>query len=636
MPGTAPNKAREYLIAFVALIAAVGLRWLLDAHIGDSLPLVTLFGAVACAVWAGGVLPASIVCLLGYAACAWEFIEPRGALPALNEANVLGFAAYLFTCAVIILMGQALRHARARVLRDAETRRQLEEERMRGLASARFLANIVESSEDAIISKSLTGEIQSWNAAAERLFGYDAQQAIGRNISLVIPPDRLPEEERIISSLRHGRRIEHFETERLHRDGHVMPVSLTISPIYNEAGEVIGASKIVRDITARRQAEAERNRLAQQLRSLAAELSAADARKDEFLATLAHELRNPLAPLSNLLEVLRLDDSDPQLRRRARDTMERQLRQLVRLVDDLLDLNRITHNRLELRQSDVELAPILQTALETCRPLAQAAHQALRLDDRAGAVYLHADPARLAQVFGNLLTNASRYSPPGSSIDVTVRREGAEVVISVRDTGIGIPPDRLLDIFEMFTQVADKSRAQGGLGIGLTLARRLVGLHGGSIEAHSAGLGKGSEFRVRLPALAHAPRQDPRGPEKHAAAPRRVLVVDDNEDAAVSLAMLLDLGGNETHVAHDGEEALQAAEKYRPHLVLLDLGMPRMNGHEVCRRLRATPWGKDLKVVALTGWGQEQDRRKTREAGFDGHLVKPVDPGTLHEVLAAV
>jgi PAS domain S-box-containing protein len=635
MLSTAANQIRGHLIAAGALVLALAVRWALDPYIGDTLPLVTVFAAVACAVWVGGVWTAVWVALTGYAACAWAFIPPRDAFPPLSEANVLGFVAYLFTSAAIIAMGQAMRFARAQALREAEMRRNLEDERLRQLASARFLASIVESSEDAIISKALDGTVQSWNAAAERLFGHRAAQVIGRNISIVIPPDRMAEEERILTNLREGRRIQHFETERLHRDGYVLPVSLTISPIYNDSGKVIGASKIVRDITARRQAEAERARLADNLRKLAAELSAADARKDEFLATLAHELRNPLAPLSNLLEVLRIDDSDPAMRRRARDTMERQLRQLVRLVDDLLDLSRITHNRLELRPDDVELVPIVQAAIESCRPLTQAARQEVRFERPDFPVYLHADPARLAQVFGNLLTNASRYSPAGARIIVSVQREEGQVAVVVRDTGIGIPRERLDDVFEMFTQVAPGARGQGGLGIGLTLARRLVGLHGGTIKAHSEGPGRGSEFVVRLPVLAQVPAAV-KAAEPARASARRVLVVDDNKDAAESLSMLLELNGNEAHVAFDGQQALELVEKYRPGLVLLDIGMPKMSGHEVCRRIRARPWGREIRIIALTGWGQEQDRRQTEEAGFDGHLVKPVDPATLNQVLASV
>jgi CheY-like chemotaxis protein len=399
--------------------------------------------------------------------------------------------------------------------------------------------------------------------------------------------------------------------------------------LQDSAGRPGALATVSQDVT-------ERRRLADHLRKLAVELSEADTRKNEFLATLAHELRNPLAPLSNMLEVLRLNDHDPAMRRTARDTMDRQLRQLIRLVDDLLDLNRITHNRLELRTADVELGPIVNQAIEACRPLAAAANQSLRVDMPGEPVYLHADPARLAQVFGNLLNNASRYSPVGSTIVVTVQRADSELTVSVRDAGIGIPADKLQAVFEMFTQLADNSRAQGGLGIGLTLAKRLVGMHGGRIEARSGGEGLGSEFVVRLPALMHAPPPEVRVSRQRDLTPRRVLVVDDNEDAAVSLAMLLDLSGHETQVAHDGESAIAAAEKFQPDLVLLDIGLPKLTGHEVCRRIRQQPWGQDLKMVALTGWGQEEDRKKSQEAGFDGHLVKPVDPATLTELLTTL
>jgi CheY-like chemotaxis protein len=317
--------------------------------------------------------------------------------------------------------------------------------------------------------------------------------------------------------------------------------------------------------------------------------------------------------------------------------MERQLRQLVRLVDDLLDLNRITHNRLELRLEDVNLATVITQAADASRPLLDAARQTLQVELPGEPVHLHADPARLTQVFGNLLNNASRYSPTGSRIRLSARRQGTDVLVSVADAGIGIPPDKLQEIFEMFKQLDhSQAQAQGGLGIGLTLAKRLVGMHGGEIEARSEGEGRGSEFEVRLPVLTRTPSLTaPRHLQVNGHA-RRVLVVDDNEDAAVSLAMLLDLGGNETRLAHDGEAALAAAESFRPDLILLDIGMPRMSGHEVCRRLREEPWGRDIKVIALTGWGQEQDRRKSAEAGFDGHLVKPVDPATLSELVSSV
>jgi PAS domain S-box-containing protein len=858
-----------YALAFGGLAAAVLLRWLLDPLMGDTLPLVTLFGAVAYAVWASGYRVAIVVAALGYVACAYLFIEPRGVVVVDDAATLVGLAAYLFTCAFIIGFGEAMRRAQARaaarremlrvtlrsigdavvttdvegrvtyanevaesltgwphqealgrpldavfriinettratvdspaaralregvvvglanhtllirkdgtecpiddsaapirdehgrvsgcvlIFRDVTAQRRMEREKASQLRDARLLASIVESSEVAIVSKSLGGEIQTWNAAAERLFGYTAEQAVGEHISLVIPPERLAEEDQIIATLKQGRRIEHFETERLRSDGRRVWVSLTISPVKDEDGNVVGASKMARDITDRKQAMSERERFAtlvetstdfigicdlqgtpsyvnraglkmvgldsleearrtnvadfffpedqtrvaqelfpavleqghgemlvrfrnfktgafrwmdykvltlkddagqpiafatvsqdvterkrleDMLRGLAADLSEADRRKDEFLATLAHELRNPLAPLSNALEVWKRTN-DANVLRETRDTMERQLGQMVRLVDDLLDLNRITHNRLELRKDRVELAPIIQQAVEACRHVADSMRHELTVTLPREPQYLDADPARLTQVFGNLLSNACKYTEAGGKITVTAQREGADVVVAVKDTGIGIPPDKLATVFDMFMQVEGSlERAQGGLGIGLTLVKRLVHMHGGSVEAKSDG--RGSEFVVRLPAMPADAATD----LKPAAAPEpvqghRILIVDDNTDSADSLAMLLRITGNETYTAHDGLGAIEAVEKHRPDVVLLDIGLPKLNGHDVCRRVREQAWGKNIVLIAVTGWGQEEDRRKSHEAGFDGHLVKPVDHERLSELLRSL
>src|SRR6185503_14759202 len=488
------------------------------------------------------------------------------------------------------------------------------------------------SSNDAIISKSLEGIIQSWNAAAERLFGYTAEQAVGRHISLVIPTERIAEEDQIIAKLRAGQRIEHFETERVRSNGERLTVSLTISPIKDGSGNVIGASKIVRDVSERKRAESD-------LRRLATDLSNADRRKNEFLATLAHELRNPLAPMSNMLEVLKRAGDDREVLKRAHDTIERQLGQMVRLVDDLLDLNRITHDRLELRRSEVELSSVIQQAVEVACPLIDAAGHDLTVELPDEPIYLNADRARLAQVFGNLLNNSSKYTKANGRISVSAKRVDDEVVVTVKDNGAGIPQDKLDSIFDMFMQVdLTAERSQGGLGIGLTLVKRLTEMHGGSIEAKSAGEGEGSEFIVHLPILnrpaveANAGRDAESGSKPQ----RRVLVVDDNRDSADSLAMLLELTGNKTYMAHDGVEAVQAIEKHRPEVVLLDIGLPELDGHEVCRRVRERPWGKDIVMIALTGWGQEDDRRKSEQAGFNGHLVKPVDYDKLLELLESL
>jgi signal transduction histidine kinase/ActR/RegA family two-component response regulator len=366
----------------------------------------------------------------------------------------------------------------------------------------------------------------------------------------------------------------------------------------------------------------------------------ADRRKDEFLATLAHELRNPLAAISNSLEIMKRAGGSPDLIEHSRATMDRQMRQIVRLTDDLLDVSRITRNKLELRTQRVELASVIQDAVATCRPMIDAAGQQLAVLLPPEPVHLNADPVRLTQVFANLLNNASKYTERGGDIRLTVERQGSEVVVKVEDTGVGIAPDMLAGVFEMFAQV-DRSleRRHGGLGIGLTLVKRLVELHQGTVTAHSEGKGRGSEFVVRLPVLIDTPKPEhapePDGDSIPATA-RRILIVDDNADAAASLATLLELTGNETEIAHDGVEAVEKAAAYGPDMILLDIGLPKMNGYDACRAIREKQWGKKVVVVALTGWGQDVDRRRSKEAGFNGHLVKPVDHATLMNLLASL
>ncbi len=853
---------------------------------GDTLPLVTLFGAVAMAVWLGGYVPAVIVTVLGYLACNYFFIEPRGQIHLAEPGILIGIVAYLFTCSLIIGFGEAMRHAQMRasqrrevlrvtlhsigdavittdvdgritymnavaesltgwthreaigqsldavfrivnedtrqrvpnpatkalrdgvvvslanhtillqkgggecpiddsaapisdedgsisgcvlIFRDVSAQRHVQRERASQLLAARLLASIIESSDDAILSKSLDGTIQSWNAAAERLFGYSAAQAVGRHISLIIPPERIDEEDRIIASLKAGDRIDHFETERIGSDGQRLLVSLTISPIKDDEGRVIGASKIVRDVTAQRQLEqrqhqllaeaAEANakfqaffeqgalfagimdldgtlleanrlsweacgfskeqaigkpfwegpwwspsaQLSEQIRAasaqaargetfhaetpyfvgdgseriadvtiqpirdragrvlflaptgvditdrkrveaerenLAASLSEADRRKNEFLAMLAHELRNPLAPISNAARALRLGGHEGESLRSASDMLERQVRQMSRLVDDLLDMSRITRGRIELRKEPIELAPVVHHAVEAAHALYRSMDHELTVTVPDAPMQLSADPTRLAQVIGNLLNNASKFTDRGGHVWLTVEKEGNEAVIRVRDNGIGIAQEHIPGLWEMFAQVdTSLERSRGGLGIGLTLVKTLVEMHGGTVQAQSDGLAHGSEFTVRFPILSNTALpvsptgvSEPKLPTMR----RRVLIVDDSEDGAESLAMLLQLGGHETHVAHDGVEAIEAAEKLRPDVVLLDIGLPRLNGYEVCHRLRKEPWAKDLVLVALTGWGQEEDRHRSREAGFDAHVVKPVDHDALLRLLASL
>jgi signal transduction histidine kinase/CheY-like chemotaxis protein len=365
------------------------------------------------------------------------------------------------------------------------------------------------------------------------------------------------------------------------------------------------------------------------------ELNEADRQKDEFLALLAHELRGPLAPLRNGLEVIRHDDTTEALRHRACALMERQLEQLIRLVNDLLDASRIARGKIELRKTPVELGAAIRELVEAERPLAGAAGLALEAALPAEPLLVDGDPVRLTQVFRNLLQNARKYTEPGGRIEVSLAAERGQAVARIKDTGLGIPPAKLEAIFEMFAQMeAGLPRSQGGLGIGLALARRLLALHGGSVEALSKGPGHGSEFVVRLP-LAPRERERERAlPRTQVTAPsRRILVVDDNADAASSLATLLRLAHHETYMAHDGIEALQAAEHLRPDLVLLDIQMPELNGYEVCRRIRQRPWGNNVTLVAVTGLGQPEDQQRSREAGFDAHLVKPPDYAEISRLL---
>jgi PAS domain S-box-containing protein len=371
------------------------------------------------------------------------------------------------------------------------------------------------------------------------------------------------------------------------------------------------------------------------------ELQEVDRRKDEFLAMLAHELRNPLAPITNAVQILKMPQADTAVVGRARDMMERQVQQLKRLVDDLLDVSRIMRGKIELRKERIDLAAAAARAVETSQPLVEAGGHGLTVSLPSEPVWLNADLMRLAQVIANLLNNAAKYTEPGGRIWLITGREGDEAIVRVKDTGIGIAPALLAHIFDLFVQADHaRGRTQGGMGIGLTLVRSLVGLHGGRVEAYSEGPNRGSEFVIRLPALPDARRgrtaaeaEPAAGPPDSVPARRRVLVVDDNVDAADSLALVLRLEGQDVCVAHDGAKALEVAGTFRPDLVFLDLGMPGMDGYEVARRLRQQPGLEQVVLVALTGWGQAEDRRRTHEARFDHHLTKPADPQVLRRLL---
>ncbi len=485
------------------------------------------------------------------------------------------------------------------------------------------LASIVESSDDAIVSKDLDGTILSWNRGAEKIFGYREEETIGKSIMLIVPPDRQDEENQILETLRRGGRVYHNETVRIGKDGRRIDVSLTISPVHNETGRVVGASKIARDVT-------ERNRAAEALRN-------ADRRKDEFLAMLAHELRNPLSAVSSAVELLGMPGGAEHLES-SRKIIGRQTHHLVRLVDDLLDMSRITRGIVTLRKSAIDAVTAIDRAVETVAPIIEARRHELEVIVDKKPLWVDADATRLEQVIANLLTNAARYTDPGGQIHLKAERQNKTIAITVRDDGIGISAELLPHLFDLFSQSERSSdRAPGGLGIGLTLVKSLVELHGGSVEAKSGGLGQGSEFTVRLPALEGSARKRKRPravSARGSAVNRNVLVVDDNQDAALLLAHLLEAAGHKVQKAYSGPMALEAAAAHRPDAILLDIGLPGLDGYEVAKQIRQDPTLSDVLLIAISGYCQDEDRERSHNAGFDHHLAKPPDHEELLSLLA--
>lgn len=666
-------------------------------------------------------------------------------------------------------------------------------EARRSLETRLYLASIVESSDDAIIGKTLDGHIASWNKGAERLYGYTAAEAVGKPLSLLVPGDRVHELTDLMDSALKGQRLEHYETVRLRKDGSEVTVSLTISPVLDGDGKLVGVSKIARDISSRKKAEElqakhnERFRLLWEsasvlltsetpedvlqglfariaphleldtyfnyvvtegqewlrlasyagvrademeeytvlepgtrisgqvaftrqsavfthiqssldsrcqgarklglnfcichpllaedrvlgtlafgsrtrssldpgelefLHTLAQHVAAcyerfrlmeqlrdADRRKDHFLATLAHELRNPLAPLRNGLEVIKLAHIESDSVRKAQAVMDRQLGHMVRLIDDLLDMSRISQGKIVLQKQRISVSDVVHAAIETSRPSIERHGHTLSVNLPAETLWLEVDPTRMGQVLSNLLNNASKFTPHGGKIWVTAHPLGEEVELRVGDSGVGIPANMLHQVFDVFTQV-DRAidRSEGGLGIGLSLVKGLVELHGGRVEVASEGEGKGSEFVIGMPLVLEDGQSSPLDSSAPTAvtASLRILVVDDNRDSVMTLGMMLGMMRHEVREAYDGSQAVAVAREYRPNLILMDIGMPLLNGYEACRKIREQEWGGEITIVALSGWGQEEDKRRAEAAGFDGHLTKPVDPGALAELVASL
>ena len=514
-------------------------------------------------------------------------------------------------------------------------------------ASNKLRKDVLAQMEDAVVAFDNNEHIIFMNAAAERQYGKQASDTLGR-VKSELFDEKWPDPEERASAMQAAGESGAYRVHSIHvkRDGVAIHVESTVSQLRDTGGQAIGRLAVIRDITDRVRAEeainaarTEQELIDAALRESQARLREADRRKDEFLATLAHELRNPLAPIRNALQIMRLTD-EAVIHENARSIIERQLQQMIHLVDDLLDVSRISQGKVELRREHADLAAVVQTAVETSRPLIDAGKHELTLRLPApGALMVDVDVTRITQVIANLLNNAAKYTPQHGRIEIAAERANGRARISIKDSGVGIPVEMLPHLFEMFAQI-DRTleRAQGGLGIGLALVKSLVELHGGSVEAHSEGQGRGSQFVVNLPLTVAdaqiAVQEPPSISTSRHSKNIRVLVVDDNVDSADSLSQCLRMLGYQTLMAHDGLEAVRSAESYNPDVALLDIGLPHMSGYEAARKIRAQPQGARLLLIALSGRGQEEDRRKSKAAGFDHHFVKPVDIDELTNVLA--
>jgi PAS domain S-box-containing protein len=510
-------------------------------------------------------------------------------------------------------------------------------ERIRNDETRARLAAIVDSSDDAIVAKTLEGVIISWNRGAERIFGYTAAEAVGKSITLIIPQDRLPEEDEVLARIRRGEPVDHFETIRRTKDGRLIDISLTVSPVRNAAGQIIGASKIARDISDRRRAERERAELLARERKAREEAEAMNRSKDQFLAVLSHELRTPLNAIFGWARMLHEGALDATLRARGTEAILRNAKAQLQLVEDLLDVSRIITGNMRLEVRPVDLKAVIEAAIETVRPAANAKELQLQsvLDLAPGLVIGAAD--RLQQVVWNILMNSVKFTPRRGRIQIHLRRVDSRVEIVVSDTGEGIAADVLPHIFERFRQGDSSStRSHGGLGIGLALVRHLVDLHGGTVSAYSAGPGQGTTVTVSLPvALARldepATGTDPVAPTLRGV---RVMVVDDDADSLELARVMLASTGADVRACGSAAATRDALATWPADILLIDIEMPREDGFSLVRSLRDA--GRRTPAIALTAYGRGEDRKRALAAGFNMHLSKPVDPGELTLAIASL
>ena len=511
-------------------------------------------------------------------------------------------------------------------------------------ADARRLAAIVDSSDDAIVGKDLNSIVTSWNAAAERIFGYSSEEMIGRSVRLVIPEDRQDEEDDVLRRIRLGQRLDHFETVRRRKDGTLFPVSLTISPVYNDHGVVIGASKIARDVTERARADQERRRLLEMAR-------AANRLKDEFLATLSHELRTPLNAIAGYARMMQTGLLRGDKQGRAIDTIVRNASSLTQMIEDVLDVSRIVSGKVRLDVRAVEMSHLVREAVETAQPAAHAKGIGIEvIVDPRGTLVL-GDPDRLRQVLWNLFSNAVKFSDPGGRVQLRLERVNGHVELTVSDNGIGIASEFLPHLFERFSQAdAGTGRLHGGLGLGLAISRHLIELQGGRIFAHSDGPGKGSTFRIELPVRsAHATlmeesRECPSTIGRTGMPPipdlngTHILVVDDDQDALALSREILEATGAAVTTADSGPEALEKLRRARVDVLIADLAMPRMDGFELIARVRSSEdvGLRGIPAAALTAFARSEDRVRALQSGFELHLSKPIDPVELMAAAATL